>query len=66
MIDPWGGVISDQRLDNGRGGVIDAVLPRPAGMTVYGRFGDSLFWLLIGGGLLAGLLSWLRSRKARG
>lgn len=55
MIDPWGRVIGDQRLDNGQSGVIDAVLPRPAGLTLYGRFGDTLFWLMIGLGLLAGL-----------
>ena len=55
MIDPWGRVIGDQRLDNGQSGVIDAVLPWPAGLTLYGRFGDTLFWLMIGFGLLAGL-----------
>lgn len=51
MIDPWGRVIGDQRLDPGESGVIDARLPRPAAVTVYGRVGDLLFWLAIVGGL---------------
>lgn len=51
MIDPWGRVIEDQRLDSGQSGVIDSALPRATGLTVYGRFGDLLFWLLIVAGL---------------
>jgi apolipoprotein N-acyltransferase len=51
MIDPWGRVVGDQRLDPGESGVIDARLPRPTAPTLYGRFGDLLFWL----GALAGL-----------
>jgi len=30
MIDPWGRIIGDKRLDPGESGVIDARLPRPA------------------------------------
>lgn len=47
MIDPWGRVIGDERLDPGESGVIDARLPRPTAVTVYGRTGDLLFWLAI-------------------
>ena len=47
MIDPWGRVIGDQRLEPGESGIIDARLPRPAAVTLYGRFGDLFFWLAI-------------------
>jgi len=52
MIDPWGRVVSGQRLDSGESGVIDAVLPSPAAITVYGRVGDLVFWLLVFAGLV--------------
>lgn len=52
MIDPWGRVIDGQRLDPGESGVIDARLPAPTGVTLYGRVGDLLFWLAVLGGLL--------------
>ncbi len=52
MIDPWGRVVDGQRLDPGESGVIDARLPRPTGVTLYGRIGDLLFWLAVAGGLL--------------
>ncbi|KQW86406.1 apolipoprotein N-acyltransferase [Brevundimonas sp. Root1279] len=45
MIDPWGRVIGDQRLDPGESGVIDARLPKPTAPTLYGRVGDLLFGL---------------------
>jgi len=45
MIDPWGRVVGDQRLEPGESGVIDARLPAPAAATLYGRFGDLLFGL---------------------
>jgi apolipoprotein N-acyltransferase len=51
MIDPWGRVIGDQRLEPGESGVIDARLPRPTGVTLYGRIGDLLFWLAVLAGL---------------
>ena len=64
MIDPWGRVVGDQRLEPGESGVIDARLPAPAAATVYGRFGDLLFGL----GLLLALaplaLRWIRPRAA--
>ncbi|MDP1914464.1 apolipoprotein N-acyltransferase [Brevundimonas sp.] len=63
MIDPWGRVIGDQRLEPGESGVIDARLPRPTTVTLYGRFGDLLFWLAV----LAGLgtaVPWIRLRRS--
>ena len=62
MIDPWGRVIGDQRLDNGKSGVIDAVLPRPTGVVPYGRLGDLVFWVLIGVGLVAAVYGRRRER----
>lgn len=47
MIDPWGRIIADARLDPGEGGVIDAWLAQPAAITPYGRFGDGMFWLAV-------------------
>jgi apolipoprotein N-acyltransferase len=67
MIDPWGRVVGDQRLDPGESGVIDARLPRPAAVTVYGRVGDLLFWLAVLAGL-AMAAPWRRiiaSRQVR-
>ncbi len=59
MVDPWGRVIGDQRLEPGESGVIDARLPRPAAVTLYGRFGDFLFWLAVIAGLAVGT-PWTR------
>jgi apolipoprotein N-acyltransferase len=53
MIDPWGRIVEGQRLDPGVMGVIDASLPRPTGVTPYGRLGD---WLFLAGLLAAGLV----------
>ncbi len=53
MIDPWGRVVGGQRLDPGESGVIDARLPAPAAVTLYGRTGDLLFWLAVVAGLAA-------------
>ena len=55
MIDPWGRVVGDQRLDPGESGVLDALLPRPTAVTLYGRIGDLLFWLAVLGGLAIAL-----------
>jgi len=47
MIDPWGRMVKGQRLDPGESGVIDARLPAPRGVTLYGRLGDLLFWMML-------------------
>lgn len=52
MIDPWGRIVDGQRLDPGVMGVIDAPLPRPTGVTPYGRLGD---WPFLAALLAAGL-----------
>jgi len=62
MIDPWGRVIGDQRLDSGESGVIDARLPHPIGITPYGRFGDLFFWFLVLAGLVPAILAAWRGR----
>lgn len=59
MIDPWGRVVGDQRLEPGESGVIDARLPAPSGVTLYGRFGDLLFGL----GLLLALAPAVVGRR---
>ena len=62
MIDPWGRLVPGKRLDPGQSGVIDALLPRPAAATFYGRWGDLPFWI----GVLASLLfmaPWARLRS---
>ncbi len=59
LIDPWGRVVDDHRLGSGQSGVIDARLPRPTSATLYGRFGDGVFWLLILAGFSA-LAPWRR------
>ncbi|WP_372708401.1 apolipoprotein N-acyltransferase [Brevundimonas sp.] len=55
MIDPWGRVVADQRLEPGESGVIDARLPRAAAPTLYSRWGDLLFGLAVLLALAAGL-----------
>ncbi len=47
LIDPWGRIVDGQRLDAGESGVIDAALPGPAPATLYGRWGDVLFGLMV-------------------
>ena len=47
MIDPWGRIVDNARLDPGESGVIDVRLAQPAAITLYGRFGDLLFWLAV-------------------
>lgn len=63
VIDPWGRVLPNARLDPGESGVIDARLPAPAAETLYGRFGDLFFWLM----LLAGFapLAKAAARRAK-
>jgi apolipoprotein N-acyltransferase len=51
VIDPWGRVLRDARLNPGASGAIDSHLPEPAGRTIYAAFGDLPFALLIALGL---------------
>ena len=64
MIDPWGRVVEGARLGSGESGVIDVLLPQPVGVTLYGRFGDLFFWLMVLGGLAPAALAFARSRRA--
>ncbi len=64
MIDPWGRVVPGQRLDPGESGVIDAPLPAPAVVTIYGRIGDLLFWLSVIGSLSLAV-PWRRVIRSR-
>ena len=65
MIDPWGRVIEDKRLDPGESGVIDALLPQPRPPTLYSRLGDLPFWLALMLGLAAAvpLTAWRAKRR---
>ena len=63
MIDPWGRVIPGRRLDSGESGVIDALLPQPAPLTPYGRFGDLFFWLMVLIGMAPAGLAIVRARR---
>src|SRR5690606_24693495 len=65
LIDPWGRVVGDHRLEPGESGVIDARLPAPAAATVYGRLGDLLFalgLLLALSPAVAGRRGWIGAR----
>ena len=59
MIDPWGRIVQGEQLQPGIMGVIDAPLPRPAAITVYGRLGD---WLFVMGLIAAFVLALWPSR----
>jgi apolipoprotein N-acyltransferase len=48
MIDAYGRVLPDKRLDLGQTGVIDADLPSPATPTLYRRWGEWPFVLMMG------------------
>ncbi len=61
VIDPWGRVVGDKRLDPGESGVIDAALPQALTATPYSRVGD-LPWLA--GVLICLLLSVAANRRA--
>jgi len=47
MIDPWGRIVEGKRLDPGQAGIIDVRLPQPAPPTLYGRWGDLGFALVM-------------------
>jgi apolipoprotein N-acyltransferase len=64
MIDPWGRIVGEDRLDPGESGVIDARLPKPGPATIYGRVGDLPFALMVLAGLA--LAPWRRPVRTRG
>lgn len=64
MIDPLGRVVGSHRLNSGQSGVIDALLPEPTSETLYGRFGDLPFWLLILAGVASAAVHGWRARRA--
>ncbi len=47
MIDPWGRIVEGKRLDPGQAGIIDVRLPQAAAPTLYGRWGDMGFAVLL-------------------
>lgn len=47
VIDPWGRIPAGQRLGLGAAGVIDAALPQALAPTLYSRWRDAPFWLLL-------------------
>lgn len=51
LIDPWGRIDGQQRLEPGESGVIDARLPAALPPTLYARIGDALFFALLALGL---------------
>jgi apolipoprotein N-acyltransferase len=51
VVDPVGRVIS--ALPLGREGVLDAPLPRPIGLTVYARVGDTTAFVIVAAALFA-------------
>ena len=51
MIDPYGRIVSFLPLDHM--GVVDAALPRALAPTVYARFADMIFAILLGSAILA-------------
>ena len=54
MIDPWGRIVEGKRLDPGQAGIIDVRLPQAAAPTLYGRWGDMGFAVLLVIMLIAG------------
>jgi apolipoprotein N-acyltransferase len=64
MIDPYGRIAPNQRLGIGQAGVIDADLPAALPPTLFSRWGNLPFWILIAAGVLTALWPRLR-RKAK-
>jgi len=62
IVDVRDGSIAGQATAAYPHGVIDARLPRPTGITLYGRIGDLIFWLAAVGGLAIGV-PWIRLRR---
>jgi len=57
VIDPYGRVSEDARLDSGESGVIDAAIPAKIEPTLYSRLRDVSFWALTFFGLAVALWS---------
>jgi apolipoprotein N-acyltransferase len=55
VLDGYGRIVGDSRLDPGESGVIDAKLPQALSPTLYSRVGDTLFWLMIAVSLASAL-----------
>jgi apolipoprotein N-acyltransferase len=60
VIDPVGRIVAALDLD--RSGVVDSGLPRALGATLYARFGDLGFYILL---LLCAGLSWVLARRVQ-
>ncbi len=59
MIDPLGRVLAQQPL--GTAGYVDSILPVPLPPTVYARFGDTIFFLLLA--LITGIAVAIKPEK---
>lgn len=53
VINPYGRIQQDQRLDAGQSGTIDALLPAALENTYFSLIGDGAFWMLVVVSLLA-------------
>lgn len=62
LIDPWGRIVEGKRLNPGESGVIDARLPRPLPPTLYSRFGELGFALMMLACAAGGVWPVLRRR----
>jgi apolipoprotein N-acyltransferase len=60
MIDSTGRIVA--ALGLGRAGVVDMGLPQALPATIYARFGDFGFWILL---LLCTGLSWVLARRVQ-
>lgn len=64
VIDAYGRIRGDERLEPGQKGVIDAHLPATLENTYFSRTGDLAFWLLTATGFLVAGLSRYLTRQA--
>jgi apolipoprotein N-acyltransferase len=65
MIDPYGRIPAGQRLGIGEAGVIDADLPAPLAPTLFSRWRNLPFWVLVAAGGVVALLSRFRRERER-
>ena len=64
VIDAYGRIRDDQRLEPGARGIIDAYLPAPLENTYFSRIGNAAFWLFVVAGLIVALPLSRLTRKA--